>query len=524
MVDARGRGRIVMLVDNGVHGDSRVQKTAQSAAEAGWDVTLLGRSPNGADQHWKLGLAEVRLVRTPALLAQPASTFRRPLLRPFAYPPTGVAARRRQEVRARRADLDVRRAALRIDATRASVPSIDSRILDLRTLANRARGKWVSFRTRQLDLTQQTRRRHGGLGARAVAATTRVVFGSRSWRRLTPQLWDYELAYGPVVDGLKPDIIHANDYRMLGVGARAKSRARAKGRDVKLVWDAHEYLPGFRPLDDVRWLPGNVAHEREYAPYADAVVTVSSALADLLAADHHLTERPQVVMNAPTSSDASDSDAARVGDVRSACGLDSDTPLLAYCGNVAPVRGVDLMVEALPRLPGVHIALVSIPPNKNIPKAISNVLVRARELGVEDRIHVLPYVDYHYVSRFLSTADAAASPLVHLPNHEIALSNKFFEYSQARLPMVVSDVRTMAETVRSTGQGEVFRAGDVDDYVRAVDALLADPKRYRAAYDQPGLLTRWTWEVQYQVMDQVYARLAPEIAAVDQMIVAAPTA
>ncbi|OEV10809.1 hypothetical protein AN220_30960, partial [Streptomyces nanshensis] len=41
------RGRIVMLVCNGVEGDSRVQKTARSAAAAGWEVVLLGRSPDG---------------------------------------------------------------------------------------------------------------------------------------------------------------------------------------------------------------------------------------------------------------------------------------------------------------------------------------------------------------------------------------------------------------------------------------------------------------------------------------------
>ena len=45
--------------------------------------------------------------------------------------------------------------------------------------------------------------------------------GDRSWRRLDPGLWEWELAYGPVIDRLKPDIIHANDFRMLGVGARA---------------------------------------------------------------------------------------------------------------------------------------------------------------------------------------------------------------------------------------------------------------------------------------------------------------
>jgi len=68
------------------------------------------------------------------------------------------------------------------------------------------------------------------------------------------------------VDALEPDLIHANDFRMLGVGARAKIRAQAAGRDVKLVWDAHEFLPGVQPwVDNARWLPAQTAHEREYA-------------------------------------------------------------------------------------------------------------------------------------------------------------------------------------------------------------------------------------------------------------------
>lgn len=44
------RGRVVMLVDNGVIGDSRVQKAARSAADAGWDVVLLGRAPAGGSR------------------------------------------------------------------------------------------------------------------------------------------------------------------------------------------------------------------------------------------------------------------------------------------------------------------------------------------------------------------------------------------------------------------------------------------------------------------------------------------
>jgi glycosyltransferase involved in cell wall biosynthesis len=293
---------------------------------------------------------------------------------------------------------------------------------------------------------------------------------------------------------------------------------------VKLVWDAHEYVPGLngRP-GNPRWLPAQVAHEREYARYADAVLTVSPALAELLQEEHRLPERPTVVLNAPLVGRPKEVPAdEEVPDLRALCGLGPETPLLVYCGGISAVRGVDLMIDGLPELPGVHVALVSLHPNGNR-DAADGILDRAEKLRVADRVHLLPYVPHWQVVPFLAGADAAVSGLKHLPNHEIALSNKFFEYSQARLPLIVSDVRTMAEMVRSTGQGEVFRAEDVVDYVRAVRAVLADPRRYRAAYDRPGLLDRWTWEAQAAVIEEAYSRLLPGRPAVGTGRIGQPT-
>jgi glycosyltransferase involved in cell wall biosynthesis len=193
------------------------------------------------------------------------------------------------------------------------------------------------------------------------------------------------------------------------------------------------------------------------------------------------------------------------------CGIDVGTPLLAYCGGVNPTRGVDTMIDALPMLPDVHIALVVIHPSGLSPN--DELTRRAEALAVGDRVHLLPYVPMWQVSEFLAAADAGVIPILHQPNHEIALITKFFEFSHARLPLIVSDVRTMSGTVKATGQGAVFRAGDVDDYVRAVREVLADPQRYRAVYDAPGLLDGWTWEAQAEIMDEVYERLMPSGAA-----------
>ncbi|MEW1545613.1 glycosyltransferase family 4 protein [Streptomyces tsukubensis] len=506
------RGRVVMLVDNGVKGDSRVQKAARSAAEAGWDVVLFGVSPTVKMQKWKLGDAEVRLIPKPAHLEPRRHDLRRPLLRrPLAYRSQQVARYRVQAAKAWRSDLAFRQAAIR--ASEAGHPGSSAGGSKARLLVPRVSAKvfskWVALRARETRLLHKQRNPLTAPLDRTVTALWSKLLGERSWRRLMPNLWDFELAFAKHIDDLQPDLIHAHDFKMLGVGARAAVRARAKGRPVKLVWDAHEFVPGL-PEYHGRWLPGHVAWEKEHAVFADAVITVSPSLAEMLKEGHGLRELPAVVLNAPVMKPGADEvkGAAPLGDLRELCGIGDATPLLAYVGGISPVRGVETIIEGLPSLPDVHVALVSVTPGKM--KAVASTQKLANDLGVADRVHFLPFVPHWQVPEFLSDADAAVSPLHHLTNHELALSNKFFEYSQARLPLIVSDIRTMADMVKSTGQGEVFRARDTEDFVRATKAVLADPVRYEKAYEKPGLLEGWTWEAQAEIIDGIYSELLPD--------------
>ena len=509
----QSRGRVVMLVDNGVEGDSRVQKSARSMADAGWDVTLIGVATAGVPRtSWRLGDAEVRLVPFRSPLATPRGKLGWTPRRPFAYSTAALAAARRQKLAGRRSDVRFRRDALTA-ARRAGGSALSERVGRAALLPAQATNKitnlWVRFRSGELRRAAESRSNADALLTKAQIRFWRAVRGERSWRNLDPSFWDYELAMGRVVDELQPDIIHAHDYKVLGVAARAKIRAAARGREVKLVWDAHEYVPGLSPYPTrPTWLPAQIDYEREYAPYADAVVTVSEALAELLRDEHHLATLPAVVMNCPTRGEATAERDVPGRDLRADCGIGPDTPLIAYCGGLSIARNTILTVEALPDLPGVHLALICVHPNR--PRTVPDQhLARAAELGVADRVHVLNYVPHDQVVSYVVPADLAVSPLLHLPNHEIALSNKFFEYAQARVPMVVSDVRTMAETVRRYGLGEVFPAGDRDGYLEAVRAVLANKGKYRAGYDEPGLLDGWTWDRQATVLDATYQSLRP---------------
>jgi glycogen synthase len=208
-----------------------------------------------------------------------------------------------------------------------------------------------------------------------------------------------------------------------------------------------------------------------------------------------------VVLNAPPVASARPAPS-----LRERAGVRPEDPLLVYAGGLTPSRGVDLAVRALPELDGVHLALVAPDADPHLP----GLRALADELGVAERLHVVPYVAPDQVVDYLAGADAGLVPLRHRPNHEISLVTKYIEYAQAGLPLVVSDVRVMGAFTREHGLGEVFRVQDgAPGLAAAARAVLADRPRYRAAYDAAAeVLSRLTWEEQSRVLTGLYEHIA----------------
>lgn len=487
-----------MLVDNDVRRDSRVQKQAVSMAERGWDVTLLGINVTGEPvEGWDVGGARVELV--PFIPQRPIRPHakRPPRLRsPLASRTNARGTTLRVWSQARVSDLVFRSATASTAAGRTWCR--------VRLVGARAVLAWRTFRSSRNARVAKARRTMAGPIDRFTTHAQIDLRRSSSWSVLDPSLAKWDDAFAPAIAALEPDLIHANDCRMLFVGARATFRARAQGRDTKLVWDAHEFMPGVESdTAHPRMIPALQQLERHYAKYADAVTTVSEPIADLTQRHHRLRDRPVVVLNAPI---VSPDQTPAAPSVRERCDLGADIPLVVYSGYVHPQRGVSVVIDALAAILDLHAAFVV---SQLDSPALLDLLARAEDLGVRDRVHLLPYVPIEQIVDYLSSATFGTHSLIHMMNHEVSLATKFYEYSQARLPIVGSDVKVMAETIRRTGQGEVFVAGDSDDFVRAARLVLADPDAYRRAYDAPGLLDSWTWEHQAGVLFGVYDRLVP---------------
>ncbi|HEX2143172.1 MAG TPA: glycosyltransferase family 4 protein [Glycomyces sp.] len=507
-------GRVVMVVANRIDGDSRVQKSAQSMAEEGWEVHLVGLSVAGKPERYRHGDVDYHKIPVPKM--DPPRRLRdwaAALRYPFAYAVPARAGHGDQRIKAARIELD----ALDEERGKGGRDGLLRVPRPVRRLGRKAQRFWIGRRIDQTRARERRLEREDGLLDRVSRRWWTLMLGDRAWRRLDNDAVRIELALRPEILRLEPDLLHAHDMYPIGFCARAAATLRRRGKPVRLLYDAHEFVPGCDTLPPDRFA-SLVRYERRYLPQADAIVTVSEPLAKLLKDHHGLDREPAVVLNAPLSADESRPDP---GDVRGACGLGPDTPLAVYSGWAAPERKIEMIVEAARLVPGLHVAFLVNRPNHPYVKSL---VALGREYGIEDRLHFRGYVDYADLPRFLSTADMGIHPMQAGPiNHEIALPNKFFEYSHAKLPLVVSDVKTLSAEVRRLGNGEVFTSGDLASLVAAIEKVLVDPDAYRAAYRDPAVLAEYTWERQVHEYVALYEELlgtapvpAPALAEVRQ--------
>jgi glycosyltransferase involved in cell wall biosynthesis len=482
-------GKLAVVVDNGVLGDSRVQKIATSAKKSGWEVLLLGISPTSVRQEFDLEGVKVVLAPCPKYL----SSFKRQnpgySLRSF-----GGYAR----------NIDYQRARIRMLGRK--------RDIEVCSASGKKTLSWawkffafkfsrVSYGLRGIGykkgVDHMVSRR--GLIEKIKVLLILSIFRKRAWQYLEPLLIDLEAALYPELKNFSPDLIHANDFRVLPTVARfACSSGEEKSR-IKFVWDAHEFLPGVH-LVTQRAQIGTEMAEMQFGVTADACVTVSDELARLLVERHGLSSVPTVVLNAPVETSASP-DLEET--LRETLKLPAWTPLVVYSGAISERRGVIDVIEALTISKEFHFAVVC--PQE--PKFRKRILETAMKFGVADRVHIVDYVPFDQITKFISSADVGIIPLHHTLNHEVALITKYFEYLHAGLPLVVSDVKQMSETTQEFALGEVFESGNYKDLSFALESAFKNREAYILNAKRNVDLTEWTWEKQFEKLNSLYLKL-----------------
>ena len=295
------------------------------------------------------------------------------------------------------------------------------------------------------------------------------------------------------------DLYHGMAYMgipvALGLGARDGAPVVYDARDIYVHARNIARLPG-----PARRLFRRV--ERRWARSAKRVMTVNRPYADVMARSFGVP-LPAIVMNCSYRREPPATAPRRFHE---ALALGPTARVVLYQGGLAPDRGIEQLIEALPSLAGnVHLCLLGYGPLE------PNFVAEARRDVHRGRLHVLPAVPPDDLLEWVASADIVAMPIQPSTlNHRLTTPNKLFEAMAAGVPVVASDLPGMAPIVGETGCGVVCDPTDpaaIADAVRSIFALPAAERKAMAGRALAAAAGPYSWEAQVEVLLAEYGRL-----------------
>lgn len=159
--------------------------------------------------------------------------------------------------------------------------------------------------------------------------------------------------------------------------------------------------------------------------------------------------------------------------------LGFEGPVVLCVGALIPRKGQELLLQALPRLPGVTLLFAG---QGQYRRALEK---QAEELGVDRRIGFLGSVPHDRLPRIYAAADVMA-----LPSSSEGLANAWVESLACGTPIVITDVGGARELVDRPEAGRIVER-DPEAIAAAIGELLIHPPEREAVRDAA---LRFTWE------------------------------
>ncbi|WP_316863017.1 glycosyltransferase family 4 protein [uncultured Cohaesibacter sp.] len=273
-----------------------------------------------------------------------------------------------------------------------------------------------------------------------------------------------------LADAIAPgnfNVIHSHDI----IGLMTAVKLKKAAPDTIVIWDAHElYTEVSYKTPDVAKFMGDVI--RKSSKFVDHFTTISSSFKDIYAKQYPRLPKASILMNATPKTVLEQ----KFDFLQQAANLKPDQKILLFQGGLAEGRGIRILLDAAPRLPRDW-SVVFMGNGR-----LQGLVNERAEQHQADRpsdmacIVSVPSAPYDELAKWTSGATLGIIPYENTSlNHVYCTPNKLWEYPNAGVPILASDMVEMSKMINQFGIGLLLpRDFTEDDIVNAVTDVTDD--------------------------------------------------
>ena len=186
------------------------------------------------------------------------------------------------------------------------------------------------------------------------------------------------------------------------------------------------------------------------------------------------------------------------------------TPVMLYIGTLADWQGLDIVIQALPKILEQQIIQLRIV-GRGRSRQRKALAKQIRKLGLEERVVIQAAAPHHEIPALIAQADICVAPLG-LNDRNVtqgACPIKILEYMACARPLLAPNMPIVRELVREDIDGVLFSPNDPEDLARKALTLLDDFKLSKRLAESASkrALTKFTWRESQKKLAKVYEKL-----------------
>jgi glycosyltransferase involved in cell wall biosynthesis len=313
------------------------------------------------------------------------------------------------------------------------------------------------------------------------------------WRRMVIRL----------IDQYSIDVVHVHDLPLAPMAVWAKKRY-----PVKIIYDMHENYPAALKVWQKKGFENLIKNyriarliEKKYLPKFDRLIAVIE----------ENKVRVEKIYGYPGKNIAVVSNLVRLEDfvpnnAYSDIHLPEDLKIILYVGGLDSHRGLDVVIRGMNQLisSGEPLYLLIVGGGR-YEKTIEELL--RDSVHLKGRMHVTGWVPFKYVPWFVSQSDVCVIPQGSNIHTDTTIPHKVFQYCALGKPVVAADAVPMKRIVHDMKAGEIFRSGDIEDFIEKLLRVLQKPDNYGQS-GKKAVEEKYNWSWAEKELLRVYSSLS----------------
>ena len=287
----------------------------------------------------------------------------------------------------------------------------------------------------------------------------------------------------------KADLVHVNDFEPLPI----VWFARMSGGNFKSLYDAHEFASERNGLNNFLRTSIRLT-EKFFGGFCDEIITVSESISKEYRRIHK-RKKIEVVLNVPLLQLTISSSV----NLRDEFKIPNKKKIFLYQGKLLINRGIEFLIEAFDNIhpDAVLVFMGSGTLEDKVKKAVA----------LNNKIYHKPAVPYNDLIAYTSSADFGLMTAENVClSYKYCMPNKLFEYINAGIPIITTNLKDCSELVTSEKIGLVLNSDNAEGVRNTINFALESNKQSYST----SLVTaaaKYNWDREKKKLYKIYIKL-----------------